>query len=529
MSISRTLAKNTAFNFIGSFLDLGIAFITGMMITRGLGTEQYGTYSYAIWLLALANLFTNLGLGEMSRRFIPEAIGHSNEREVLGYVQLSFVIRAVVAIIVFFAVTLSSGFWAQQSGDQGNSFLFILIAVTVIPNTIQDWISSVFKGFQKFDYSLYISLATYPLRVLVIVIFMIIGFGVQELLLLNIATFCLGILIGFVLLRRLVPLKGLFSLSSITSDEKKQALKYSLTVAAMLFLGYLVSQRAEVFFIGRYSTVDDVGFYNLAFRVGSLAGIFPLAFSYVLLPVIAEQFGSGKTEKFKEVFYFSSRYLMMIAFPLAIGGMALADSLIIVLFGAEYRPAVILFQLICLPLAVSSINGGGDSIIRGINRPDYLLKTQVVLAIINISLCFWLIPKYGVMGATIASSVPLILNFPFYAIFLYKQVGVSFSPWDSLKIAIASLIMGITVYLLHRGLSLALGLILGIPLGFIVYIVALLILGEIGERDLAILRKLQNSLPPVLRKYYISLMGLLERIIVRRKLLIRRRNIDSKY
>jgi O-antigen/teichoic acid export membrane protein len=58
MGIARTIARNTAFEFITRISEMGIHFVVGIVLTRGLGTEQYGLYAYAIWLVGLASART---------------------------------------------------------------------------------------------------------------------------------------------------------------------------------------------------------------------------------------------------------------------------------------------------------------------------------------------------------------------------------------------------------------------------------------------------------------------------------------
>ena|GEM_PF-2716713 len=518
MGIAGTIAKNTVFSFISSASEVGISFVASMVLTRGLGTEQYGLYSYAIWLSALAGYFSNLGLGEMSRRFIPEGIGRQSTREPAGFAQLALVFRIATALVVGFAIIISSGYWARLSGDSGDRFIFILVAASILPDALQQALVAIFKGFQKFDYSLYISLVMYPLRLVLIILLVNLGFGVQEIFILNIATLTLGVLVSFYLLRHLVPLKILFSPSLLSSDRKKEALKYSFAVGGVILIGYLVSQQAEVFFIGLYCSVEDVGFYTLAFRIGSLAGLLPAAFTYVLLPAIAEQFGKRDMEKMKSIYLNSLRYLMIVALPLATGGIALADSLITVLYGAEYSPAIILFQIICLPTAIYSISMLSDYFIRGINHPGFLLKTMVIFAILNIGLSYWLIPRYGILGATIANIVIIVPTLPVYTIFIYKKCGIIW-PWrDAIKIIIASLVMGVAIYILHNHLSAILSLVLCIPLGIVIFFIAIFALRVIKEQDLVILKGIQNSLPLVLRKHSLPLVGLMERVVLRTKL-----------
>ena len=514
MGIVNTIARNTTFGFIASVSEIGIAFVMGIVLTRSLGTEQYGLYAYLMWFVVLVSIITNLGLGEMSRRFIPEAIGRQSAHEPTGFVQLTLILRTAVALVISFAIMVTAGFWAQLAGEPANQLLFIIVAVAVLAHGLQLALVAIFKGFQKFQYAFYLTLVIFPLRLILVIVIMALGFGVLEVLFVNIATLILGVLFGFALLHRLVPLKNLLSTSLLSSDTKKRALRYSLTIAGVLAIGYLVNQQAEIFFIGLFWSVKEVGFYNLAFKVSSLVRLLPTAFAFALLPAIAERFGSGELEKIKRIYHTSARYLMVVALPLAAGGITLADSLIILLYGVDYAPAVILLQVLIVPLAIGGIAGAGGSVIRGINRPGFILKTTALLAILKIGLLLWLVPGYGVIGAAVASSVPLVLGLPAFIIFISKRVGVDWPVQDTIKIAIASLIMGLIVYALQSQLGVVLSLAVCIPLGIIVYTIAIFALGVIREQDLAYLKRIQGSLPLVLRKYYSGLIGLMERIII---------------
>jgi O-antigen/teichoic acid export membrane protein len=517
MGIAKTIARNTTFGFTAAVSELVIAFVLGIVLARSLGTESYGIYAYLVWFLGIIAVITNLGFGEMTRRFVPEAIGRQSTLEPAGFVQLTLIFRVVAALVVSVVVIISSGYWARMSGGSANQILFIIIALTVWPQVLQMALTNSFKGFQRFEYVLYMSLAMYPLRLILVIVFMALGFGVLEVLIVNITTLALGVLVGFFLLGRLMSLKSLFSPSLLSSDARKRALRYALTLTGVLVLTYLVNNQMVVFFIGLFCPVEEVGFFHLAFRMSSLVKLLPMTLAFTLLPAVAEQFGKGEVEKIKKIYLTSSRYLMIVALPLAVGGIILAESIIILLYGVEYGPTIIIFQVICLPVAIFNIANAGDSVIRGINRPGFILKTLVVFSILKIGLSLWLIPAYGVLGAAIAHAVPLVLTFPVFVIFVSKNIGVAWPVRDTIKIFVASLIMGLAIYALQSQLSVVLSLVLCIPLGVIVYFIAIFALRVIDEQDLAILRGIKYSMPSVLRKHYSFLMRFMERIVVRTK------------
>jgi len=522
MGVARTIAKNTIFNLISAATDFVVNFVVGIVLARGLGTEQYGIYALLMWFLSLAALVVNLGAGEMSKRFIAEALGAGHTQEPQGLVRLTLMLRGGAGLAGSLVILALSRFWAELFGNAGNHVYFAFIAFTLLPQGLNYALITIFTGFQKYEYAAYVTLGTGPLRLALIIIFMVVGFGIQQVLIVHIATLTLGILIGLILLRRLMPLNGLFLSSLLDRATKKRALKYALIMAGYLGLDYLAFREAAVFFIGLYCPAETVGFYTLAVRLGSMSvTLLPATFSFVLLPAFAEQFGKGDMGKIKTIYLTSARYLMVLSLPLAAAMIALASPIVTLLYGTDYAPTVTLMRIIIIPLAIGAIGQAAEAMIFGINRPGFVLKMTVVLALLNVGLNLWLVPRYGVLGAAIASSVPRVL-YPLVLIkFASVRAGTHWPMRDTIKITLASCIMGLVLFGLQVRLGVALSLALGIVLGMVIYSATLFVLRVIQKQDMVMLKGIQDSLPGGLKKHYVSLVGLAERIMVGREKVVR--------
>jgi len=516
MSVAGTIAKNSVFTIIANMSELLIALVTGIVLARSLGTEQYGIYVYLMWFLGVVAVIVNLGLAEMSKRFIAEATGRKTADEPRGFAQLTLMLRGGAALLICLVIIVTSGYWARLSGNSSNQIYFVLIAFASVPHALTYALISIFRGFQKYEYAAYILLGNNSLRLVLVIILMALGYGIWEVLIVNISVLGVAVLIGLFLLQRLIPLKGLFLPSPLDTSVRKRALKYAMTMAGVLGVDYLAYQQAEVFFIGIYCPVEAVGFYHIAFRLANMSMmLLPSAFGFVLLPAIAEQFGKGDMEKIKAIYLTSLRYLMAAAVPLATGAITLAGPIISVLYGAEYGPAVILMQILIVPVAILNVGRAAGAVIFGINRPGFILKINIFMAFINIGLSLLLISRYGVIGASIAKSVPLILVTLLCIGFASRRTGATWPVRDTIKITVASLIMGLAVYAVQNQLTAGLSLGLGIPLGIVIYIIGIFAFRVVREQDLAMLKKVFNSLPPVLREYSVALIGLMEKFVIR--------------
>jgi O-antigen/teichoic acid export membrane protein len=375
-------------------------------------------------------------------------------------------------------------------------------------------LQSIFGGFQRYDYNAYVLIGSNPLRLVLIIILLFLGFGIREMMVLHIAILLLGVLIGLGLLRRLMPLKSLFSPLLLDAGMRKRALKYALTMAGVIVIYYLLYQLTEVFFIGLYCPIEEVGFYNIAARLASMSmTLIPTAFTFVLLPAIAEQFGKGDMEKIKTINNISVRYLIIVALFLSAIQISLARPIITLLYGADYAPSVMLMQILTLPFALGSIAQVSSAVISGINQPGYILKTGVFLVLLSIGLDLWLIPRYGVTGAAVASSVSRFLSLPLYTVFTSRKTGGTWPVMDSIKITLISAVMGVGLFFIQSHLGIVLSLVVGIPAGVAIYVIGILACRIIRKEDMDILRKTETSIPHVLRKGYIAIINFVEKFI----------------
>jgi O-antigen/teichoic acid export membrane protein len=511
MSISRTIAKNTLFNFISTATDVAISFVVSILLARGLGTEEYGRYSFLMWFLSLAALLVNLGLGEMTRRYVAEAVGRGDKEAPTGIIQLVLVIRVGVTLLVSLIIIVISGYLTQVFHEVNSGTYFILIAVALLPNTVDLVLSSIFTGFQKYEYGAYIGLLMSPLRLVGIIVMLALGYGVKEIIMMTTVVWFIGMIVGFLVLGRLMPLRALVSKSRLEPALRKSALKYSSALMGIQGVNYFLWSQAEVLFLGLYTTVESIAFYNLAFKIPQMTiNLIPFVFGRVLLPTIAEQFGKGEISKVRAIYITSARYLMMLTFPLVAGGIALASPIIHTFYGAQYEQSIVLMQIVFIPFSLMGLIHASTSVIYGINKPSFILKTGIVVIIVSIGLYLWMIPRYGVMGAAIASSVPRIIVFPIYNYYVSKKIGVHWPVGDSVRVILAAVIMGAVVFGIQEFLGDITSLIIGIPVGVIIFFIALIVLRFNTSQEIGLLRKIEPRLPSAIRSKYTSIVGLVE-------------------
>ncbi len=511
MSISRTIAKNTLFNFINTAASTAISFVISILLARGLGVEDYGLYTFLMWFLSLIGLIINLGLGEMARRFIAEAIGQGKPETAIGIARLSLFLRLVATLVLSAIIYVLSGYLTNVFTDVNQGVYFILVLLVFLPDSIDNIIGSIYNGYQNYEYGAYLVMGTSPLRLAGVIAMLSLGYGVEQIILVSAGISFITFICNIFLVRRLIPLRSLFT-TRLEAGVRKEALKYSMALMGIQGVNYFIWSQAEVLFLGIYCTIEDIAYYNLAFKLPRMViTLVPYVFGRVLLPTVAEQVGKGDMDKVRTIYATSARYLMMLTFPIVAGGIVLASPLIDVIYGSEYQPAIALMQIIFIPFSTIGLTHASTSIIFGINKPSFILKTGIPVILASIGLYLWAIPRYGVMGAAVAGSIPRISVFFIYNYYVYKKIGVHWPIGDTIRIILSSGIMGGAVYGIWRLLGDAPALYVGIPAGVIIFLAALLATRFVTQQEIDILRKAERRIPSPVRGTYVSAINFIEK------------------
>jgi O-antigen/teichoic acid export membrane protein len=517
------IAKNMLFNFMGSGIDISLAMIQSIVLARMLGVDEYGSYSFYAWAITLAGFIVNLGWGVMAQRFIAEAIGQDDRKKATGLIRLAIVGRILPSLLATLVIIGISPQLAHFFVHGKQPIYFIIVACTILPFTMTQMFISVCKGFQKFRYNMYFVLATTPLRVVTQISLAMLGFGVLTMLGVNLFSLVIGLAVSVLLLNRLVPLRQLISSAKLDTQTRASAVRFALPVAVLTGISYILWEKSEIIFLGHYSPSHEVGFYNLAGQIPRLGmEIIPMVFAALLLPAISEAFGENDLSKVKSIYLTSARYLMLISLPMAVMIVALAGPIVNLLYGAQYEPVIGLMRILCFPRAVYALLSVGSAVILALNKPVFALKAGALLAALCIGLNFFLVPRFGAMGAAIGTSIAQVLMLPIYIWFVGKTIKVLWPFGDGLRIILASAPAGLVLYLLSNYLGPVEALCVGIPGGVLLVAGGLVLFGAVRQEDINRFDSLDQILPPPFRRTYTTLINIVGRLVQARQALVGR-------
>ena len=149
-------------------------------------------------------------------------------------------------------------------------------------------------------------------------------------------------------------------------------------------------------------------------------------------------------------------------------------------------------------------------VLQGLGRTAIPVVNMVISAGVKVVLSWTLtaLPAWGIKGAAWASvadfGVAALLNM----FFVYRYIGFAMDMRDTLKTAIAAAVMGLVTLgcyelLFAQGAGNSLATLVAIMIGGGVYVIVLLLVGSIGERELLKLPVIGQPTAAVLKKIHL--------------------------
>jgi PST family polysaccharide transporter len=256
-------------------------------------------------------------------------------------------------------------------------------------------------------------------------------------------------------------------------SEVRSVMGFSLHLTGASVFNYF-ARNADKFLIGRFLGAQDLGYYDLAYRLMQypLEGI-SAVIRRVMFPLYSRM--QDDAGQFGWTYLKVASTIALISFPLMLGLTALVGPFVLTLFGAAWTPIIPLL-LILAPLgAVQSITTTAGDIFTAKGRTDLALWWTIIAGLL-IVLSFVLGLPWGILGVTASyATMFLLLTYPGLAI-AFRLIGIRVRDLGGVlwRPAACSLVMYAVVagaaLWLPRGVSDWLTLSLLVPLGAVVYI-----------------------------------------------------------
>ncbi len=383
---------NTGWLFVDQVVRMGVGLIVGVWVARYLGPEKYGLLSYAVAFVALFSAVASLGLNDISVRNIVRDI--TRKEEILG---TTFYLKLIAGIVAFGMTTL--GIIIVRPVDTLAHWVVGIIAAGTIFQafeTIDFW----FRSQVQAKYVVYARNAAFTVISVFKIILILMRAPIIAFAWAGLAEIALGSI-------------GL-AFAYQASGNHIRNWKRSLATAGdllrdswpLIFSGIVTTiyLRVDQVMLGQMVGNEEVGVYSAAVRLAEVWYFIPMAVYSSVLPGIVESKAVSE-----ELFYSRLQKLYnlmaLMAYAVAIPVTCLAGWVVDMLFGHAYVKAGPMLAVLIWAGLFVNLGVARSSFLMSMNWTKVHFITVFLGSIINVILNLLLSPRYGGMGAVIASCV----------------------------------------------------------------------------------------------------------------------------
>jgi O-antigen/teichoic acid export membrane protein len=385
MKLAQTVVKNATAGIAAQIAIKVLSFGFSVLVVRRLGAEQVGQYAAVMAFGAMFVFLADLGLGvyvvrEVSRwRALPNGAAR-----IAGIFADSLALRFLLSCGAAALLMIA----AVATGRPPEMLVALAIgAVGLIVFSVHGSCESVLAGFERLEVEAVARVANQILFVVLGAVALVIGAGYHGL--------AVASLIGAIVMT-LICLRGARSLGVVAGTRSPATwpglLKSSApfaVIAGTLGLSY----KFDSVLLNITRGDAENGYYNAAYSLVFASVFLSNAVNTALFPSLTRQAASDP-ESLPGICATAIRYLMALAIPIAVGGWALADQLVTLLFGTEYAPSAAALAILiwAVPLMFASELLGYIVVVRGAERRvvGAVLTSTAVNVVCNLLLVPWI-------------------------------------------------------------------------------------------------------------------------------------------
>lgn len=461
-----SVKRNFIYNLMYQVLLLILPIITTPYISRIMGSENIGIYSYAYSIAYYFGIFILLGLNNYGNKTIAKIQDNKKElsKEFCSIYAMQCMIGIFIIILYFFYIIVF-----QNNKTMSSILLFYLISCIFNIN----WF---FWGIEKFKLTVIRNTIIKLLSVCLIFIFV----KTPNDIYIYAIILCLC---SFITEISLWPfLKKYITFEKVHWKDIKKHIIPNITLFIPIIAVSLYTTMDKIM-LGMISNMSELGFYENSNKLNAIPLAAINSLGTVMLPRTANILANGDEQANRENIKKSIIFAMWISTSMAFGLSGIVKEFVPIFYGEGYEKCKILIPI----LVFSSVFISWANVIR----TQYLIPTDknkifivssFIGAIVNVINNLLLIGRYGSIGAAIGTLLAEASVAIYQTICVRKDLDILKYLRDTLYILLCGIIMHILIFRIYI-INDYITLLIKVVVGAFIYLTLSFIILKIEARD----------------------------------------------
>ncbi len=389
--------KDTVLSITIKAIGLLLAFSIQVLLARILGIHLLGSWKLAFsWI----NIFILIALAGNTMHLIRMVPRKDNE--YIHNLSISLIVQSEVFFVLISSVFLGISFLTNSPNYSSNSFrIAFLIAfayglINIINKIYHTVLSGKFKNY-KTDF---INLLCLP----------ICKFGFMCLLYFiskNNYIFILHILLAEIVI--FLPTKRFYNkICNNTFSGWKIIKRININLPFLIIsLSYMLLSSIDLIMLSFWYDSDKIGGYSVATKISALTMIFCMAFT-PFLPKISQLYHKKQTDRLEDYYLTITKIIILFTCPLVIY-FIFYGKIVLMFFGKDFITFFSVLSILAIGRFFDAVTGPVGSLLNMTRYEKIDMALVISVLFLNLLLNVVLIPRYGTIGAALATTVSLAI------------------------------------------------------------------------------------------------------------------------
>jgi len=443
-----TLKSRVGAEFGARILGIVSGGLLIVLLARLLGPSEFGLFFLAMSVLGVIQLFTKLGIAKSTARYVSEYKEKSPEQipHVLRTAFLSNL--AVIGTLCIVLVGVNDFVAALIGRPELKPFLTVGV-LYLVAATINDFNRVVLQGFEAIEAAASLLAVQRTGQLIFSAGFVFLGFGGIGALYGYIIASAVGAMVGFVYLHRHYYMVHK-SAKSMEPGLRWKLLRYAVPLT-LTKSANVIDKRVDRILVGFFLNPAAVGFYTIGGQISQFAVAPASSLGFTLSPSYGSSKANDETERAARLYELALLYTLAVYIPAAVGLIIVAEPIILYVFGEGYRPAKPVVQIFGIYVILDALMKITSSGLSYLGRAWDRAIVKGLTSILNLGLNVFLIPRFGVVGAAVAT----VITFGLYSLanvtIMYYELDFDPSTvfWPGIRIFGVTAVMGAVTFLLR--------------------------------------------------------------------------------
>ncbi len=392
------VVRNSVHLFSGNALSAALSFLQGILAVRLIGVPAWGLVTAIIMFASNINRLLSFRMSEAVVKYAGEALERDARVEAAALTKTAMLIETLTSLLAFLVLTVLTPWAARTLAKQPEvAPLFLCYGLILLTNAVTETSTGILQTARRFDILARWNVASSIVTLMVIALAFLLRGGVEAIVL----AYALGKTVNGAGLAwqaaqqaRLLFGPRWFTVPVRAWRRERSWFAFLLNTNLNGTVNLITRDNIPLYLAALLS-VREVGYFKVAL---SLINLILLPLEPFLWPTYAEITHTVAQQDWSATRRLLRRVSLLTAVLVALvgGGLTLAGwRLLPFLYGADAAPAYPLLLILLLGYGFASVFQWNRPLFLALGKPSYPLLVALLIGLIELTLLFTLVPRYG--------------------------------------------------------------------------------------------------------------------------------------